>query len=119
WWYVQKSSANAMEGAWEFSRGPIPANLRGIKLVVGNQLIATVYDRNRKTMVLLNGATFTRDGTSYKENIEFCSPGIQRVLLGKQQSFTIKLAGDNIDVTGTLSNGNPIDESWKRIGVAS
>lgn len=114
WIYLQKN-AKPMEGAWEYARGPIAPNLRGVKVVVGNQLIATIYDRNTKKAVILNGATFTLDGSSYKENIEFCTPGIQQILLGKEQAFTARFSGDNVDVIGTLSNGNPIDESWKRI----
>ena len=117
WWYLHKQSATPMEGAWEYARGPIAANLRGVKVVVGNQLIASIIDRGNNKPVILNGATFTLEGSSYKENIEFCTPGMQQVLLGKQQSFTARFSADHVDVIGTLSNGNPIDEGWKRIGT--
>lgn len=36
-------------------------------------------------------------------------------VVGKDQSFTVKVEGDTLTQTGALSNGQSLSETWKRV----
>jgi hypothetical protein len=48
--------------------------------------------------------------------VEFASDRIGAGLVGKDQCFSVEIAGDTFTQTGTLSNGKPLTEMWRRIG---
>ena len=62
----------------------------------------------------MHGSSLSVLGTTYKETIEFCTPGIQQTLIGKTQTLTAQLQGNQFRLTGALTNGGPIDEMWQR-----
>ena len=117
WFYVNSSASAGIEGVWEYSGRNLPPNVRTVRLMTGNQLVNVNYERNQKTMILFSGGSYTFQGTIYKERIEYCSPGIQEVLLDKEQSFRATIQANKMNVAGTLTNGNPINEDWQRIGT--
>jgi hypothetical protein len=47
--------------------------------------------------------------------MDFASDKIAAGLIGKDQSFTVKVDGDTFTQTGTLSNGKALSEIWKRL----
>lgn len=77
----------------------------------------TAYDTKTGTPLYAAGGTYSLNGSSYIEHMDFASGKIAG-LVGKDQSFTIKVDGDTFTQTGTLTNGNPLSEVWKRIAMA-
>ena len=51
----------------------------------------------------------------YTEHVDFASDEIAAGLVGKTQSFTVKVDGDIFTQEGTLSNGKPLSETWRRV----
>jgi hypothetical protein len=54
-------------------------------------------------------------GNSYTEHVDFMNVKEAEKFVGKDQPFTIKLEGDALTLSGTLSNGEKISEIWKRV----
>jgi hypothetical protein len=48
--------------------------------------------------------------------MDFADDKISAGLIGRDQSFTVEVDGDTFTQSGTLSNGKPLSERWKRIG---
>jgi hypothetical protein len=61
------------------------------------------------------GGTYILNGNSYTEHMDFASDVIAAGLVGKDQQFTVKADGDTFTQTGTLTNGKPLSEVWKRV----
>jgi hypothetical protein len=61
------------------------------------------------------GGTYTLTGNSYTEHVDFMNVKEADKFVGKDQPFTIKLEGDTLSLSGTLSNGEKISEIWKRV----
>jgi len=76
------------------------------------------YDRQTGKPLYTAGGTFILNGSSYTEHIDFASDQIAG-LIDKEQPFTVKVDGDVFTQTGTLSNGKPLSEKWKRMITAS
>ncbi len=60
------------------------------------------------------GGTYKHDGDSYIETIEFAFEG-REAYLGKEQKFTAKLDGDKWTHSALLSEGQKLEEIWKRV----
>jgi hypothetical protein len=43
------------------------------------------------------------------------SEEISAGMVGKNQPFTVKVDGDTLTQTGTLSSGQSLSETWKRV----
>jgi hypothetical protein len=70
-----------------------------------------------KIPVTAAGGTYTLEGDTYKERVEFGrfgTPELQKVV-GKEQTFQVEVDGDTMIQTGTLSNGQKLREVWKRV----
>ena len=59
------------------------------------------------------GGTYILNGTSYTEHVDFAIDKIAAGLVGKEQSFTVRVDGDTFTQTGT--NGKALSEAWKRV----
>ena len=119
---VERSKGN-LEGTWElvsFKHGDqttfsdVPKGRRQIKLVTATHFAWLAYDVTTATTSSNAGGTYSLQGNSYKEQVEFVSKDVQ-FLAGKEQPFQIKVEGDTWFVSGFLSNGLKIDERWKRV----
>jgi len=105
-----------LDGAWELLSGqPLPKGARDIKMLSGGHFMFAAYDTETGQPLYAAGGTYSLEGNSYTERMEFASDKIAD-LIGRDQSFTIHLDGDTFTQTGTLSNGRVLSEQWKRIG---
>jgi hypothetical protein len=60
------------------------------------------------------GGTYKHEGDPYIETPEFAFEGMA-AYVGKAQKFTAKLDGDTWIHSGTLSEGESLQEIWKRV----
>jgi hypothetical protein len=107
---------NELDGVWELVSGqPLPKGARDIKMLSEGHFMFAAYDAGIGQPLYAAGGTFSLEGTSYTEHMEFASGKIAD-LIGRDQSFTIHLDGDTFTQSGTLSNGKALSETWRRIG---
>jgi hypothetical protein len=105
-----------LDGTWELVSGqPLPTGARDIKIISGGQFIFVAYETEKGKPLYTGGGTYTMNGSSYTEHIDFASDQISAGLVGKDQPFTVKVDGDTFTQTGTLSNGKALSETWKRV----
>jgi len=110
----KEAQTSRFDGVWDIAGGGPLGNDRSLRLIHSNHLLAINYDRNTKLLSWMHGSSLSVLGTTYKETIEFCTPGIQQTLIGKTQTLTAQLQGNQFRLTGALTNGGPIDEMWQR-----
>ena len=105
-----------LDGVWELVSGqPLPKGARDIKVILGKHFIFAAYDTENGRPLYTAGGTYALNGNSYTEHMDFASDVIATGLVGKDQQFTVKLNGDTFTQTGTLTNGKPLSEVWKRV----
>ena len=111
----QAKTSNQLDGTWELVTGQqLPKGARDIKIISAGHFIFVTYDAERGTLFGTGGGTCILNASSYSEHVDFgdrLSPGI----VGKDQQFTVKVDGDTFTQTGTLSNGQDLSETWKRV----
>jgi hypothetical protein len=98
--------------ATEFSDAPKDQTAR--KFITPTHFIWARYDATTKTISNSMGGTFTLKGSDYIESPEFSFKGMER-FIGKEQKFTLKIEEDKWIQSGVLSNGNKIEEIWRRV----
>jgi hypothetical protein len=105
-----------LDGVWELVSGqPLPKGARDIKVILGGRFIFAAYDTANGKPLYTAGGTYVLNGSSYTEHMDFASDVIATGLVGKDQQFTVKLDGHTFTQTGTLTNGKPLLEVWKRL----
>jgi hypothetical protein len=105
-----------LEGTWELQSGqPIPAGARDLKILSGGHFMFAAYDKQSGKPLYAAGGTYEVSGDSYVEHMEFGTDKLSD-LVGKDQSFTIEVDGDMLTQEGTLSNGEPLKETFRRVG---
>jgi hypothetical protein len=105
-----------LDGTWALISGqPLPKGARDIKIISEGHFIFVAYDTEKGKPLYTGGGTYILNGNSYTEHMDFASDQISAGLIGKDQSFTIKVDGDMFTQTGTLSNGKDLSEIWKRV----
>jgi hypothetical protein len=105
-----------LDGTWQLISGqPLPKGARDIKIISGGHFIFVAYDTETGKPLYTGGGSYTLNGSSYTEHIDFASDQIAAGLIGKDQPFTVKADGDTFTQTGTLSNGKGLSETWKRV----
>lgn len=117
WSQIKGSEAkkSPLDGAWELVSGqPLPKGARDIKIISGGHFIFAAYDTATGKPLYAAGGTYVLNGTAYVEHMDFASDPIS-ALVGKDQSFTVKIDGDAFTQAGTLSNGKDLSEVWKRL----
>src|SRR5215469_14588035 len=106
---------NKIEGHWELVSGEtLPSGWKEIKLISGGHFIWVAYDTQKRKTAYTGGGTYKIEGDHYTEHVEFMTVDDSEALIGKDQPFTIKREGNSLVVTGTLSNGEKLTETWKR-----
>jgi hypothetical protein len=106
-----------LDGTWELLSGqPLPQGARDIKILSGGNFMFAAYDTETGKPLYAAGGTYRLEGNSYTEHMAFASDKIANGLVGKDQSFTVKLDGNTFIQTGMLTNGKPLSEVWKRLG---
>jgi len=118
WSQTNESQAekNRLNGAWELLSGqPLPKGTRDIKIISGGHFIFVAYDTQNGKPLYTGGGTFVLNGTSYTEHVDFMSDQISAGMIGKDQTFTVKVDGEYFTQTGVLSSGKSLSEVWKRL----
>jgi len=87
---------------------------RRVKLITATHFTWVDYDAGSKQVGSTAGGSYTLDGGSYTETIEFVGEGME-TYLGKKQTFTIKVDGDKLHQSGQLSDSLKIEEVWQRL----
>lgn len=107
---------NELTGAWELVSGqPLPKGARDIKLFADGHFMFTAYDTKTGTPLYSAGGTYKLSGSNYTEYMAFASEKIAPGLVSKDQSFTIEINGNTLKQSGTLSNGKPLEETFRRL----
>ena len=108
--------SDKLDGTWVLLSGqPLPEGVRDKKMLSGGHFMFAAYDTKTGNPLYAAGGTYTLDGNSYVEHVDFASDKLPAELIGKSQSFTIELDGDTFTQAGTLSNGKPLTEKWNRV----
>lgn len=108
-------NANRLQGTWEQIYDG-PRQLKQIKIINEDHFVWVTYDVLSKVAVATAGGTYTLDGDTYKEQIEFGrfgTPALQK-LVGTEQTFKVEIDGDQLIQTGTLSDGTKLRETMTR-----
>jgi hypothetical protein len=119
--FAQTSGSHAkkspLDGTWELVSGqPLPKGARDIKIISEGHFIFAAYHTENGKPLYTAGGTYTLNGSSYTEHMDFASDEISGAgLVGKDQKFTVNVDGDTFTQTGTLSTGKALSENWKRI----
>ena len=93
---------------------PFGDELKALKFITPTHFIWTHFDPKTKKISNSMGGTYTCEGDTYTETPQFAYEG-QEAYLGKPQKFTLKIEGDTLTQSGTLSDGMKVQEIWKRV----
>ena len=108
---------NPLDGAWELVSGQLlPEGARDIKILSEGHFIFAAYDTETGKPLYTAGGTYTLNGSAYTEHMNFASEKMGTGLIGREQSFTTQIDGNNFIQIGTLTNGKPLKETWRRLG---
>ena len=104
-----------LDGAWMLQSGqPLPNGVRDIKIISDGRFMFAAYDEASGEPSYAAGGSCVLEGDAYTEHMEFAT-GRLAELIGEDQAFTVELDGDTFTQRGTLSNGRPLSEVWKRL----
>ena len=116
-------AASELIGTWELVSAKYgndtefsdaPKNQTARKFITPTHFIWARYDPKTKTISNSMGGTYTLKDGDYIEMPEFAFEGMEP-FIGKEQKFTLKIEGDKWIQAGVLSNGNKIEEIWRRV----
>jgi len=105
---AKQDIAPAIQGAWSLS---LPNGAKRIKFIADGQWTITQADPATGAVVFHHGGTYTLDGGTYIEKVEFANSSTTG-LIGKEHKFELTIEGNVIHQKGI---GNPWTEDWKRI----
>lgn len=91
----------------------VPAEGPHIKLITEKSFQWAYYNASTKTVMESAGGSYTLDGDSYTEMIEY-GYNMEKYV-GTKSVFTVKLENDMLFITGKLSTGYPVEEVWQRV----
>src|SRR5881227_2245074 len=66
-----------LEGTWEMVSGQqLPKGTRDVKIISGGHFVWVIYDTEKAKPIYTAGGTYTLNGTSYTEHVDFMSAEI-------------------------------------------
>lgn len=90
-----------------------PESAPEIKFITEKSFCWVSYNANTKKLTSSAGGSYTLEGDQYTESIEY---GLNMdSYLGTKSTFTIKIEGDMMFISGSLSSGQRIEEIWHRV----
>jgi hypothetical protein len=92
----------------------VPKEQVHLKHVTATHFTVITYEGESKKVTIAGGGPYSLQGSAYKETVDHAMGSLAN-LLGKEQSFTLKMDGDRWTHSGTLSNGQQIEEIWERV----
>jgi hypothetical protein len=120
----EPDSGNRLVGTWRmvsFKYGdaaqssPAPADTVHLKHVTPTHFTVVSYDARTRQVTRVGGGSYSLQGRSYKEQVEYALSDSFNNLLRKEQSFTWELKDDRWIHSGSLSSGLKIEEVWERV----
>jgi hypothetical protein len=90
-----------------------PDNRPEMKFITGKNFCWISYDSKTGKILSSAGGTYTLEGDTYTENIEY-GLGMDSYL-GTKSKFKVRIEGDTMFITGSLSSGQRIEEIWHRV----
>ena len=100
-------------GVWKLiSTDTGPRGGEGIKIITKGHFLWTHAINN--TIVSSAGGTYTFDGETYTENIEFGTQGMSN-FFGTKGVIKVRFEGNKIYYTGLLAENIPYNEVWERM----
>jgi hypothetical protein len=92
--------------------GDPPASGGRLKFRTGRHWAVTQADPETGKVVFHHGGTYTLDGDTYAETVEYANENTAG-LVKKTFKFKVKVEGDTYTQTG-VGDDNPYNEVWKR-----
>ena len=102
--------AKELVGAWVLDGTPDQAGR--LKFFTGRHWAITQADPKTGKVIFHHGGTYTLDGDTYTETIEYANESTAD-LIGKTFKFKVKVDGDTYTQTA-VGDDNPFTEVWKR-----
>jgi len=117
------NTAESIQGTWKlvstnYGSNPsgftdLPAMIVRMKLITDTHFTWVGFSTLDKKVSSSAGGKYTLNGNTYTESIDF---GLNMdAYLGQKQTFTVKVEGDRLFQSGTLSDGLNIAEIWERV----
>lgn len=118
WTRVDDGTPGALEGAWLITRRKrddeirrsTPGVRKTMKILSGTRFQWVAYNTETAALSGTGGGTYTTEGETYTENIDFFSRDSSRV--GASLEFTFALDSGEWHHSGFSSRGQPLYEIW-------
>jgi glucose dehydrogenase len=111
---TKKELAKEMIGTWALAGTPDniekPADGARLKFLSGRHWAITQYDPKTGKVIFHHGGTYSLDGDTYTESVEYANENTAE-LIGQKLKFKVKVDGD---IFTNVGQGNPWTEAWKR-----
>lgn len=111
------ASPKGVFGTWELVSGEIngqPVTGKHVKMISARHFMWVIYDPKTMKTQGAGSGTYTLNGDSYVEHIEFFDvPGVQG-MIGADAKFTVKVNGDTLTQEGTAGTAS-VKEMYKRL----
>jgi beta-lactamase regulating signal transducer with metallopeptidase domain len=109
--------AEELKGAWILVGKPghvgePPSDGGRIKIFTGSHWCMTQAHTKNGVVLFHHGGTYTLEGNTYHERVEFANPSTMSAIGGTNGNFTITIEGDTMTDIGI---DNPWKEVWKRV----
>ncbi|MBV9303921.1 MAG: lipocalin family protein [Acidobacteriaceae bacterium] len=104
-------------GTWELVSGEIngqPVTGKHIKMISAHHFLWIIYDPKTLKTQGAGSGTYTVNGDSYVEHIEFFDVGGAEGMIGTDAKFTVKVDGDTLTQEG-MAGTTQIKETYKRL----
>jgi hypothetical protein len=109
--FVNGNETNQIIGVWKLVSDNY-GNVESIKIITKSRFIWT---RTVNGLIVSSASgTYTFDGETYIENIEFGSQNMSN-FLGKKGVIKIRFEGKKVYYSGTLAEYVPLNEIWERM----
>lgn len=86
-----------------------------LKHITPTHFTWVTYDAKTGVVARMGGGTYSWNGNTYRENLQYGLGADVKGLVGKPQIFTGKVTETRWNHSGTLSQGEKIEEVWERV----
>jgi hypothetical protein len=118
-----RNISESIQGTWKlvstnYGSNPsgftdLPAIIVRMKLITDTHFTWVGFSTIDKKVSSSAGGKYTLDGNTYTESIDF---GLNMdTYIGQKHAFTVKVEGDRLFMSGSLSDGLSIAEIWERV----
>ncbi|MBV8866301.1 MAG: lipocalin family protein [Acidobacteriaceae bacterium] len=114
-----KSLNHHLPGTWElvsaeYGGQTAPTDMKEVKIISTKHFMFITYDRKTSKAIRNGTGTYTLDGDSYTEHVDFMSGEGTDGATGKDFTFKIKLDTDTLTQTGDIM-GTSLKEVYRRV----